>query len=165
MRIRTVPPTSSSAASKRRSTASSPKGRDRIGRLTEKEFLVAGAALYAGEGTKGGEVAFPNSDPRMILFFCAWLRHFFDVDESRLRLRLYLHEGLDVDAAISYWAQLSGIPPSQFTKVYRAKADPSIRKTKHPMGCAGVRYTCTRTHRAVMGLVHALLSCETTIPG
>src|SRR5437762_13019143 len=27
---------------------------------------------------------FANSDPRMINVFCAWLRHFLDVDESRL---------------------------------------------------------------------------------
>src|SRR4051794_29959864 len=33
------------------------EGRDRISRLTEQEFLVAGTALYAGEGSKtDGEV-------------------------------------------------------------------------------------------------------------
>jgi transposase len=29
------------------------EGRDRVGRLSEREFLVAGVALYAGEGNKG----------------------------------------------------------------------------------------------------------------
>src|SRR4051794_32657001 len=54
------------------------EGRDRIGQLSEREFLVAGAALYAGEGAKGDHnVHFANSDPRMIAFFCAWLRAFF----------------------------------------------------------------------------------------
>jgi hypothetical protein len=73
------------------------EGRQRVGRLTEREFLVAGVALYAGEGTKAdGAVRFSNSDPRMIVFFCAWLRRFFEIDESRLRVRLYLHEGLDL---------------------------------------------------------------------
>jgi transcriptional regulator with XRE-family HTH domain len=69
------------------------EGRERIGELTEKEFLVAGAALYAGEGSKGDrDLKFANSDPHMIAFFCAWLRRFFDVDEQRLRVRLYLHQ-------------------------------------------------------------------------
>jgi predicted transcriptional regulator len=73
------------------------EGRERVGRLSEREFLVAGVALYAGEGTKAdGAVRFSNSDPRMIVFFCAWLRRFFEIDESRLRVRLYLHEGLDL---------------------------------------------------------------------
>ena len=64
------------------------EGRARIGRLSEREFLVAGVALYAGEGSKrDGTVRFANSDPRMIVFFCAWLRRFFEIDESRLRVR------------------------------------------------------------------------------
>src|SRR3954469_19727407 len=47
-------------------------GRQRIGTMTDREFLVAGAALYAGEGSKtDGAVKFANSDARMIAFFCA----------------------------------------------------------------------------------------------
>ncbi len=140
-------------------------GRQRIAQLTEQEFLVAGAALYAGEGAKrDGQVCFPNSDPRMMVFFLSWLRHFFDIDETRLRLRLYLHEGLDLDAASAYWTVLTGIPPSQHTKPYRAKPDPSIRRAKHEFGCPRVDYRCSRTHRTIMGLVHALLSCD-FLPG
>lgn len=134
-------------------------GRRRIGRLSDQEFLVAGTALYAGEGTKGA-LKFANCDPRMILFFCCWLRRFFEVDESRLRLKLYLHEGLDLDESIAFWSALTGIPPSQFHKPYRAAPDPSIRRAKHAFGCPGVAYSCSRTHRAVMGLVQALLSCD-----
>jgi hypothetical protein len=51
------------------------EGRRRIGDLDEREFLVAGAALYAGEGSKGdGRVKFTNSDARLVAFFCTWLR-------------------------------------------------------------------------------------------
>jgi transposase len=142
-------------------------GRDRIGQLSEREFLVAGTALYAGEGSKtDGEVTMPNSDPRMLAFFVGWLRHFFVIDESRLRVRLYLHEGLDLEAAIGFWSQLTAIPAQQFTRPYRAVPDPTIRRNKHPMGCPSIRYACARTHRAVMGLVSALLSCDLAIvPG
>jgi Homeodomain-like domain len=141
------------------------EGRARIGELSEREFLVAGVALYAGEGTKrDGAVRFANSDPRMIVFFCAWLRRFFEVDESRLRVRLYLHEGLDLAAAIAFWSALTGIPPSQFGKPYRAVPDPSIRSAKHVHGCVTVSYSCSATHRSVMGLVSALLS-NGAVPG
>jgi hypothetical protein len=135
------------------------EGRARIGQLSEREFLVAGAALYAGEGSKrDGSVRFSNSDARLVAFFCAWLRHFFDVDESRLRVRLYLHEGLDLAAATAHWAAVTGIQATQHGAPYRAVPDPSIRRSKHPMGCATVVYSCSRTHRAVMGLVHALVT-------
>jgi hypothetical protein len=135
------------------------EGLERLADLTEQEFRVAGIALYAGEGAKrDGEVTFANSDPRMILFFITWLRHFFHIDERKLRLRLYLHQGLDLDEANHFWSELTGIPVTQFGKPYRAVPDPSIRKAKHPRGCPGVRYNCTRTHRAIIGLCEALLS-------
>ena len=141
------------------------EGRARIGRLSEREFLVVGVALYAGEGSKGdGSVRFVNSDPRMVALFCSWLRHFYQIDESRLRLSLYLHQGLDLSAAIAYWSALTGIPESQFRKPYRAVPDPSIRRAKHVHGCITVSYSCSTTHRSIMGLVSALLGDAVT-PG
>jgi hypothetical protein len=137
-----------------------------LGEMSDRDLLIAGVALYAGEGSKtGGEAALANSDPRIISMFLAFLRRHFVVDESRLRVHLYLHEGLDLDAAISFWSKVTGIPPSQFQKPYRAKADPSIRKSKHPMGCPSVRYGCTETHRAIMSLIDALVTCTRFNPG
>jgi hypothetical protein len=140
-------------------------GVQRIGTLSDDAFLAAGAALYAGEGSKTeGAVVFANTDGRMIAFFCAWLRCFFVIDESRLRGRVYLHEGLDLAAAEAFWSETSGIPSSQFGVPYRAVADPSIRTTKHEHGCFYVKYSCSTTHRSIMGLVRALLSSG-AIPG
>jgi hypothetical protein len=128
------------------------EGRDRVGRLSEREFLVAGVALYAGEGSKrDGSVIFANSDWRMVAFYCSWLRRFFPIDESRLRVRLYLHEGLDLAAATAFWSEVTGIPESQFGKPYRAVADPTIRHTKHVHGCVSIGYSCSATHRSIMG--------------
>lgn len=141
------------------------EGYARVGLLTNHAFLVAGTALYAAEGSKtDGAVVLPNTDPRMIVFFLRWLRHFFDIDEARLRVRLYLHEGLDLAAAVAFWSDLTSIPPCQFGKPYRAAADPTVRNTKHLMGCPAITYSCSTTHRRIMGLVEALLSSG-AIPG
>ena len=140
-------------------------GKERIGTLSETEFLVAGVALYAGEGAKGdGAVQFANTDPAMIRFFCAWLRHFFDVDESRLRARVYLHQGLDLERAETFWSAVMGVPRRQFRQAHRAVPDTSIRHNKHEHGCAYVYYSCSSTHRQIMGLMRALLSSD-SIPG
>jgi hypothetical protein len=140
-------------------------GIERVGVLSEEAFLIAGVALYAGEGSKTrGQVKFANTDPAMVSLFCAWLRRFFDIDESRLRVCVYLHEGLDLDSAERFWSEVTQIPRPQFRAPYRAKADPSIRLTKHENGCVYVRYACSRTHREIMGLVRALLS-SIAIPG
>lgn len=136
------------------------EGTERIGRLSEREFLVTGAALYAGEGSKrDGAVALANTDPRFIAFFCAWLRHFFDIDESRLRVALYLHQGLDLDAAIGYWAGTHRHPARPVRRVVSCGS-----RHGHPPLQACAR---RRRARALLlhpdpsrchGLVHALLA-------
>lgn len=134
-------------------------GKRRIGTLSDREFLVAGLALYAGEGSKrDGCVGFANTDARLIRMFCQWLRKFFDIDEGRLRAALYLHQGLDLEAAVGYWSRLTEIPPTQFLKPYRASPDPTVRSSKHEFGCLTVKYSCSRTHRAVIGLMQALVA-------
>lgn len=141
------------------------EGCERIGKMDDRDLYIAGVALYAGEGSKtDGRVKLANSDPRMIGLFCTWLRRFFEVDEARLHVQLYLHQGLDLEAASQFWSELTDIPVAQFFKPYRAVPDVGIRHNKHLMGCAGVSYSCARTHRKVMGLVHALLSSE-ALPG
>lgn len=133
----------------------------RIGALSDGAFFIAGVALYAGEGAKADAlVKFANSDPEMVRFFCAWFRRFFEVDEARLRCSVYLHQGLDLEATESFWSDLTGIPRGQFGKPYRAVPDPSIRRNKHEHGCFYVIYSCSRTHRQIMGLVRALLSSQ-----
>jgi hypothetical protein len=140
-------------------------GVQRIGTLGEDAFLAAGVALYAGEGAKtDGAVKFANTDPAMIAFFCAWLRRFFTIDESRLRVCVYLHEGLDLQSAEEHWSRTTGVPRDQFRAPYRAVADASIRNVKHEYGCAYVSYGCSKTHRTIMGLIRALLSSD-AIPG
>ena len=79
-------------------------------------------------------------------------------------MRLYLHAGLDLEAAVEFWSTLTGIPPAQFTKPYRAVADPTIRRNRH-VTAARRRATAARlTHRRVMGMVAAVLS-PTALPG
>ena len=134
-------------------------GREEIGQLSLRDLMLIGVALYAGEGSKTpGEVRFSNSDPRMILLFVTWMQTCFGIGPYEVRFRLYLHQGLDLEAANAFWSELTGIPIARFRAPYRAVADPSIRRSKHPMGCPSVCITSTRLHRRVMGLVDALLS-------
>jgi hypothetical protein len=140
-------------------------GVERIGALSDREFLVLGLALYAGEGSKtDGDLRLANSDPRLILTFVTWLRRFLDIDEARLRMRLYLHDDLDVEAAVSFWSELTGIPPAQFTKPYRAPANSTRRRNRHIYGCPAVSYKSAPLHRRVMGMVAAILSTS-ALPG
>ena len=82
------------------------------------------------------------------------------LEEGRVRVGRLSERG----ATIAYWSALTGIPPSQFGRPYRAVPDASIHHAKHVHGCVTVSYSCCATHRSVMGLVSALLS-DSAIPG
>ena len=100
------------------------EGVTRVAELSEREFLMAGLGLYAGDGAKTpGGVKFSNSSPDLIAFFCGWFRRFFEVEENRLRVQLYLHADLDLESARSFWADVTDIPITQFHRPYRAVSD------------------------------------------
>jgi hypothetical protein len=127
--------------------------------LSDRDRDLFALGLYAGEGSKSGNhVSVANTNPSYLRTFVAWLREEFDVDETRLRARLYLHEGLDLGAATSFWSDALSIPTSQFHQPYRAPADPSRRRAKHLFGCATVVYSCAFTHRRVMARIEAVTS-------
>jgi transcriptional regulator with XRE-family HTH domain len=134
------------------------EGIARVGMMSEREFLLAGVGLYAGDGSKSGnEVAFSNSNPELIRFFCLWFRRFFAVGEKRLRIHLYLHDDLDLEAAEEFWSELCAIPRSQFHKTYRARADPTMRTNRHINGCCHVRYGSTAALREIKGMMEGLV--------
>ncbi len=51
------------------------EGRQRLARLDDRELLIAGVALYAGEGAKNdGCVSMANTNPELLRLFVTWLR-------------------------------------------------------------------------------------------
>jgi hypothetical protein len=140
-------------------------GVERLGTLSDQAFLAAGAALYAGEGSKtDGSVRFTNTNPEIVAFYLSWLRHFFDIDETRLRARIYLHAEQNLTAATRYWSEVLDIPEQQFGTPQIVNRTAALRRTKHVNGCVYVVYSCARTHREVMGLVRALITSN-LLPG
>ncbi|MGK2887856.1 MAG: hypothetical protein ACSLE8_24285 [Rhodococcus sp. (in: high G+C Gram-positive bacteria)] len=129
------------------------------GELSKRDRDIFALGLYAGEGAKtGNHVSMANTNPAYLAVFVAWLREEFTVDESRLRARLYLHEGLDIVGATRFWSDALSIPASQFHRPYRALADESRRRSKHRFGCATVVYSSVSTHRRVMARIAAITS-------
>jgi predicted transcriptional regulator len=130
-----------------------------VGRLSERDLLMFALGLYAGEGSKtAGAVSMANTNATLLRVFVSWLRREFALDESRLRVKLYLHVGLDLAASTAYWSGALDIPVDQFRQPYRAENDPSRRRAKHVNGCATVMYSCTTTHRRVMARIEAVAS-------
>lgn len=136
-----------------------------VGLMSERDIAMFCLGLYAGEGSKTpGTVSMANTNPGLLRTLLCWLRHEFHIDEQRLRARVYLHEGLDIDEATGFWSRALGIQRSRFQKRYRAVADSSIRSRKHVRGCATTIYSDAFLHRRVMARIAAITS-RFDIPG
>ena len=158
--------TRSTKPSSPRSPRSNAEGIERIGTLSDAAFLAAGVALYAGEGAKTRRQRAASRTP---------IRRWSGSSargcgaSSRSTRRDSACACTSTRASISTLPKRTGrasraIPRSQFRQPYRAVADPSIRRNKHEFGCVYVGYSCSTTHRRIMGLVRALLS-SSAIPG
>ena len=90
-----------------------------LGKLSTREFLIAGVALYWAEGTKKKrEVSICNSDPNMILFMISWLKKQFGVTNLDLRLVVginQIHRERE-NLVKQYWSETTGIPLEQFRR-------------------------------------------------
>jgi hypothetical protein len=136
-----------------------------ISTLSQRDLTMFCLGLYAGEGSKrDGTVSMANTNPTLIYALLYWLRTHFEIDESRLRCKIYLHDGLDIETATEFWRDLTDIPVQQFRAPYRAEADPTRRLTKHVNGCATVMYSCAHTHRQLLAMIEAV-SSTFAIPG
>ena len=132
---------------------------ERFGSLSASELNLFALGLYAGEGSKtGNSVSMANTNPALLHLFVTWLRREFGVEEERLRVKIYLHEGLDLTAATLFWSDVLSIPTDQFRAPYRAVADSTRRLSKHVNGCATVLYHCALTRRRVMAMIEAISS-------
>ena len=133
-----------------------------LSEISNRELLIAGLALYWGEGGKTNKrVEFCNSDPKMIKFLIRWLKVNFQLDISQFKCAVginILHQKREM-AVKKYWSEITGIPISQFYKT-------SFKKTinrkvynnfdKH-FGTLTVRIIkSTSLYYKILGLIEAL---------
>lgn len=138
------------------------EGRNTVGLLSDRDFFIAGIALYAAEGDKGdGRGGFANSDPQIITFMMQWFLRFLSIPISRYRGAIWIHEGLDQSKAKKYWSELTTIPESQFHKTYISKNKPEskkIRKNIHSFGVFSIRFSDSASHRMIISWISALVA-------
>lgn len=94
-------------------------GIETVGKLSYRELLMAGIALYWGEGSKKNRrIELCNSDPKMVKFFLQWLKLCFSVSVSDIKCYVGINEMHRdrEDIVKQYWSDITGIPLSQFTK-------------------------------------------------
>ncbi|PIU37098.1 hypothetical protein COS77_02310 [Candidatus Roizmanbacteria bacterium CG06_land_8_20_14_3_00_34_14] len=87
---------------------------------SNKEFnKLLCSFLYWGEGSKNtNSLIFTNSNPKMIRSYLNLLRESFELDESKFRALVHVHEYHEDIEIKKYWSKITNIPLSQFSKSY-----------------------------------------------
>lgn len=116
---------------------------------------LCAAILFWCEGSKRdlGSVGFINSDPFMIKVFLRALREGYELDETKFRIVIHLHDYHDDEEQKRYWSKITNIPITQFTKSYR-KPNTKIRKREGYQGCISLKYFDARLAKELDALYH-----------
>jgi hypothetical protein len=138
-----------------------------IGRLNDREILIAGAIAYWCEGVKNkpyrrtDRIAFMNSDPMLIKFFLRFLEA-ADIGREDMVYRLQIHETADVEAAQRFWLDVTQAHPTQFRRPTLKRHNPkTVRKNTGGdyHGCLRVDVRRgSRLYRQIEGWARAAMS-------
>ncbi len=120
------------------------------------DYKIFLTLLYWGEGAKTGYIVnFINSDQEMIKLYLFLLRKCYFIQESKLRVRLHLHEYHNQLEMINFWSEICSIPKNQFS-VYN-KPHTGKNKKKNYKGCLSIRYGDSRILKEIFIIIKRLL--------
>ena len=138
------------------------KGIAELSRINERELLIAGLALYWGEGSKKSqEVEFCNSDPKMIQFLLLWLRKCFEIMPNEIKCCVGINQMHEKREKVvrDYWSKILGIPISQFrkTNLKKVKNSKVYENFNEHYGTLSVIVTKpSRFYFKILGLIEGL---------
>lgn len=118
--------------------------------MTNKNLTIAGAMIYACEGTKIRKdnrykntyiyaIELTNSRPETIRLFSKFLKEIIHAPWEKIRGQVFLYPDLSVNDLVPYWSLVSGIPLSQMQKPIILKQKISKYKP-NPLGTFKIRY-------------------------
>lgn len=118
---------------------------------------ILSALLFWCEGNKTqlNMVRFTNSDPKMIKLFLYLLRKGFNLDETKFRCLIHLHEYHNEKEQIKYWSKITNIPQDQFHNSYR-KPNTGKRKRKDYPGCLALTYYNDKISKELWAIYKAI---------
>jgi transcriptional regulator with XRE-family HTH domain len=129
-------------------------------------FHFAGCMLYWAEGAKSrNQMRFSNSDPEMVRFFVHFLRTYFNLRDTDIRMTCNLFaDHLARQREIEqFWLETAGLPPDCLCKstvnTY-SKYSKKKRCNRLPYGTARVTVSRTRVVQSIYGSIQEYAGFE-----
>jgi len=89
---------------------------NKLGNLSERDFILMAGMLYWGEGNKKHELNLINSDPHLIRIFIKGLVA-LGVPVDRIKISLRLYGDLKEEKAIKYWIKILSLKRSNLVSI------------------------------------------------
>jgi DNA-binding transcriptional ArsR family regulator len=139
----------------------------RVNRLSERELMILGAALYWGEGYKNFNqkkfvypyICLGNSDPEMIITFIHFLEKILGITKDRIKAPIFIYPGMIPEEAINYWQKLTNIPRENFRcQMALSRASQGKRpKNLLPYGTLQLRVIKRQEFFKIRGLIDGII--------
>lgn len=118
--------------------------------LNKDSSLIALSIMYWCEGAKrDNNISFHNSDPNLLRAFINMLVEVFDIDRSKLKIKLQLHDYHNKGELLDFWSKELNLPTHQFTKPYN-KVSNHKYSAKGYMGCVRITYYDSHLTRIIL---------------
>lgn len=153
-----------------RATTIRKAAKSEITRISKKDLLLIGAALYWAEGYKklvvkdGKErthhkISFSNTDPIMIRLFIQFLSDVLEISKSKIYASVRIFEHMNEKEALRYWQRTTGLPRENFQKFYYGVSRSSMGKRPYnrlPYGTIQIIVGDTKNFHKIMGWIEGL---------
>jgi hypothetical protein len=138
-------------------------GIKKIGKLSERDLLIAFTALYWGEGSKKKREFFiVNSDPEMVKFIISALKEVFKIENDRFIVGVginIIHKDRE-EKIKEYWSEITGIPKNRFRKTIFSKTEnkKNYKNFYNYYGMLRINIAkSTNLYNIIMGLIKGLV--------
>lgn len=131
-----------------------------IGKLSKRELLLVGSAIYWAEGFKktNYNLVFCNSDPKMVLLALQFFNKICGVPYNKIKAQVQIHKNISNSEAIKYWLNLTRIPKEQFNKsIFQvSKGSKGKRGNVLPYGTFRLRVNDVKLVNRIKGWISGL---------
>ena len=141
---------------------------EKIQKLSIREQMLIGAALYWAEGQKNFNtqrrsypyISFTNSDPEMVKLFIKFMENGLGIARDKMWAIAMIYPSLNPIKSINYWRNITDIPKSRF-RFYKALSRASAQKRPKnilPYGTLQIRIGDRLNFFKIRGLIDGIIS-------
>ncbi len=137
-----------------------------IGKLSKRELLLVGVALYWGEGMKINKnkryagVQLSNSAPELINLFLRFVREILLVSEDKIKAGIQVHKNVNIPRTKKFWASITRLPVDRSYITKQISSASRFRRPKRslPFGTITIKVNSRLLAYKIRGCIKGLAS-------